>query len=300
MHVPLRIFLAASAAALVAAAWRAMPAEDARAQEIHFEPIPVSDSIFMLDSGLGGNVGACLGADGVFLIDDQFERTAPQLIEALKRLSDDPAAFLNNTHFPGDHAGGNPILGQGATILAHENVRKRLAGPERDGTPPTAAMLERGLPELTYAEAVTLHVNGETIRAEHYPASHTDGDTVVFFEEANAVHMGDLFFSGRFPFIDMESGGSVDGLIASVEAILGKIDERTKIIPGHGPLSTKADLETYRNMLVDCRARVAAALAEGQDVEQMRAAKLLADYDKWSWAFITADRFLDTLVAAAR
>jgi glyoxylase-like metal-dependent hydrolase (beta-lactamase superfamily II) len=293
MHTPVRLILAVPAAALVAAAWWQ------QGQEVHFEAIPVSGSLFMLDSGQGGNVGACIGDDGVFLIDDQFERTAPELLQALERLSDAPVEFLINTHFHGDHAGGNPILGQGAAILAHENVRKRLARPGRDGSPPAAAMLERGLPELTYAEAITLHVNGETIRAEHYPAGHTDGDTVVFFEESNAVHMGDLFFSGRFPFIDLDSGGSVDGYIAAVEAVLGRIDERTKIIPGHGPLSAKADLAAFRDMLVDCRARVAEALAAGQTAAQMKADELLADYEEWSWS-ISTERFLDTLVAGAR
>ena len=299
MHAPVRLILAVTAVSLVAAAWRAAPAEQA-AQEVHFEAIPVSASLFMLDSGQGGNVGACVGDDGVFLIDDQFERTAPQLLAALARLSDAPVEFLINTHFHGDHSGGNPILGQGAAILAHENVRQRLVLPGRDGSGPASAMLERGLPELTYADAITLHVNGQTIRAEHFPAGHTDGDTVVFFEEANAVHMGDLFFAGRFPYIDLDSGGSVDGYIAAVEAVLGRIDERTKIIPGHGPLSTKADLTAFRDMLVDCRARVQQALAAGKDLAAMRAEKLLADHEKLSWSFISTDRFLETLVAGAR
>ena len=308
MHAPKRsLLLALPACVLVAVAWRSAPATDAtpepgaapRQQAVEFEPFPVTESIFMLDSGIGGNIGVCLGEDGVFLIDDQFDRTAPALKEALGRLTDDGVEFLLNTHYHGDHTGGNPILGPGATILAHDNVRRRLMGPALDGSAPSEAMLAEGLPELTYADAVTLHVNGQTIRAEHFPASHTDGDTVVFFEEANVVHMGDLYFSGRFPFIDLDGGGSVDGLIASVEAILSRIDGETTLIPGHGPLSKQADLEAYLAMLKDCRSKVSAALEGGQPAEDMKTGNLLADYADWSWGFISAERFIDTLVAAA-
>lgn len=283
------LLLAAPACLLLAAAWRGAPATPGQ-EEVFFEPYRVTDTLFMLDSGVGGNVGVCLGEDGLFVIDDQFERTAPALREALERLSDDGVELLLNTHFHGDHSGGNPAFDAGATILAHENVRKRLLAGDAD---------RNALPELTYSEGVTLHVNGQTIRAEHYPASHTDGDTAVFFEEANAVHMGDLFFSGRFPYIDQASGGSVDGLIRSVETILGKIDAETKLIPGHGPLSTQPDLVAYRDMLVACRAKVAEARAAGQSAAQMKSSKLLADYDDWAWGFIDAERFIDILVAGA-
>ena len=296
-----RMALAAPALALLAAAWRGLPDSNAGArQQVEFEPYRVSESIFMLDSGQGGNIGVCLGDDGVLLIDDQFARTAPALRAALERLSDEPVAFLLNTHFHGDHTGGNPILGEGATILAHDSVRKRLTEPGRDGSAPSPEMLARGLPVLTYADAITLHVGGQTVRAEHYPACHTDGDTVVFFEPANAVHMGDLFFPGRFPYIDVESGGSVDGLIAAVETILGRVDAQTRIIPGHGPLSGKPELAAYLDMLRDCRSKVAAALKAGQSTDAMKAANLLADHADWSWGFISAERFIDTLVASAR
>ena len=292
MQSSTRPILAASACVLLAVAWRF--------QDARFESIPVGDGLYMVTSGMGGNVAACVGDDGLLVIDDQFERTAPELLEALKALSDGPIEFLINTHFHGDHTGANPILGKAATILAHDNVRRRLAAPGSDGSLPSQAMLADGLPDLTYSEALTLHWNGETIRAEHYPAGHTDGDTVVFFERAHAVHMGDLFFSGRFPFIDLEGGGSLDGLIAAVEAILGRIDAETKILPGHGPLSSKADLEAYLKMLRDSRERVLAALADKKSAQQMKDEQLLADYASWSWNFISAERFIDTLVADLR
>lgn len=294
--------LALPACLLVAAAWGGepgTPAPERQEREVRFEPYRVTDAIYMLDSGLGGNVGVCLGEDGIFLIDDQFDHTAPALRAALEELSDGEVELLLNTHHHGDHSGGNPILGEGATILAHENVRARLQQPGRDGSPPSEAMLERGLPDVTYADAITLHVNGQTVRAVHYPASHTDGDTVVFFEEAGAVHLGDLFFAGRFPFVDLDGGGSVDGLIAAIEEIHGQLADDARLIPGHGPLSTKADLAAYLAMLKDCRARVAEALEAGQSAEDMKAGELLADYADWSWGFIPAERFIDTLVADA-
>lgn len=289
MQIHSLFFWAASACILAAAAWRGLSGQGQ--QEVHYEAIPVSESIFMLDSGQGGNVGACVGADGIFLIDDQFERTAPKLLEALERLSDGPVEFLINTHFHGDHAGGNPILGQGATILAHENVRKRLLAGVN-----APAMEPAGLPVVTFQDGISVHFNGEEIRLVHYPAGHTDGDSAVFFAGSDAVHLGDLYFNGMYPFIDLDSGGSAAGLTRAIADVLQRIGPKTRVIPGHGPLASREDLQRYHDMLEHTTALVKEALQAGNDVPAMLSDGLLAEYESMSWQFVDTKRFLETLV----
>jgi len=300
-HFRARLALGALACSALAVAWRtapnsapnsaAAPPQDAARVVAH----PVAGTVSYL-TGRGGNIGVCAGPEGVVLVDDQFEPLAPQIRATIAGLSKAPLRFLLNTHFHPDHTGGNPVFGSEVPILAQENVRRRLQQPDREGQPPAAAMLEHGLPVITYEDGFRLYINGETLRVVHYPACHTDGDSVIFFERANVVHMGDLFFSGRFPFVDLDSGGSVRGTIAAVASILDEVDDQTKIIPGHGPLSSKADLAAYLEMLRTVQARVDAVTAEGATVEDMLRDDLFADYAEWGTGFVDTESFLRTLV----
>lgn len=261
----------------------------------------VAGNVWVL-TGRGGNIGLSVGPDGVLMVDDQFRDLAPEIRAEIDRLhaqvtqrdsgGGEALKWVLNTHHHGDHTGGNPVFGELAPILAHENVRRRLLAPGR-GEP----MAEAGLPVLTYAEGVSLHFNGEELRVEHVPGGHTDGDSVIWFTGSNAVHLGDQFFMDRFPFVDLDSGGSVSQLAKNVEGFLQRMDDATRIIPGHGgPIAGRADLARYHDMLVDVLARVEEALAAGKTLEELQRDDLLADYSSWSWPFIPADRFLETIV----
>jgi glyoxylase-like metal-dependent hydrolase (beta-lactamase superfamily II) len=283
-----RTSLAVLGCAVVALAWRCAPVGSKQDIAAHH----VAGPVHYLE-GRGGNIGISAGADGVLMIDDKFANLAPQIRAAIEGISADPIEFLINTHHHGDHTGGNPVFGGEATILAHENVRTRLQAPDpRSGETMDAV----GWPVLTFPRQVNVHFNGEEIRVVHFPACHTDGDSVVFFTGSNVVHMGDLFFLDRFPFVDLDAGGSVAGLIEGVTAVLGQIADDTHVIPGHGTLATKADLERYRDMLVETRALVAAAVAEGASADDLERDGILSDHAQWGGGFITSDKFLDTLV----
>ena len=266
-----------------------------RSQEPELTTHAVAGSVYMLE-GDGGNIGVCVGPDGVIVIDDKFARHAQAIEAAVDALSEGPVRFLLNTHWHGDHTGANAHFGaQGIPILAHANVRARLAGAEgvegrKNADTPAAA-----LPSLTYEDGVTLHFNGEQIDVLHFKPAHTDGDSVVYFNTSNVIHMGDLYFNGRFPYIDLQSGGSVQGLIESVGAVADSLDEGVRIIPGHGPISDLPTLRAYHAMLVECAARVSTALAAGKDAEAMKGEGLLDDYAGWDWAFIDRGSFIDTL-----
>ena len=259
---------------------------------------PVAGPVHYLE-GQGGNIGVSAGEDGILMIDDQFAELAPKIRAALEKLggtvSKGEPRVLLNTHHHGDHTGGNDEFGRVATIVAHENVRRRLESPAPRAGGSSEPMAREGLPLVTYTDGVTLHFNGEAIRVVHFPSGHTDGDSVVFFTGSNVVHMGDLFFSGRFPFVDLDGGGSVRGLHANVGRILAELKDDAKVIPGHGPLSSKADLAKYHAMLGDALELAGRALAAGKTAEQMKKEKLLAKYEAWSWSFVNADRFVDTL-----
>lgn len=267
--------------------------------QVEVKAVPVAGSVYML-TGAGGNIGVSVGDDGIVIIDDQYAPLAPKIEAALKTISDKPVRFVVNTHYHGDHTGGNEHFGKSAPIVAHENVRKRLAsGVTRRGhtTPPAP---KGALPVLTFNESVTIHLNGEDVRAVHMPAGHTDGDSVIWFTKSNVVHMGDDFFNGLFPFIDQENGGSVRGLIANLDKVLGMLPNDAKVIPGHGALSDKAGLTRFRDTVRATLNVVEQGVAAGKTAEQLKSEKVLAAWDSWGTGFIKTDVWIDTLVREAR
>jgi len=256
----------------------------------------VAGTVYMLE-GAGGNIGVSVGEDGVVLVDDQFAPLAPKIREALKGITDKPIKFVLNTHFHGDHTGGNAQFGSEAPIIAHENVRKRLKeGGIVAGTEVKPASKE-ALPVITFNDRATVHLNGEDIRAIHFPNGHTDGDSVIFFPQSNVVHMGDDFVTYGFPFVDVQSGGSVSGMIAGVEKVLSMTPPDVKIIPGHGPLSTPEDARKFLQMLKETRALVAQAASQGKSAGQMKQDHLLAKYEELGKGFTKTEAWIDLLYA---
>jgi len=244
----------------------------------------------------GGNIGVSVGPDGVVLVDDEFEPLVPKIEAALQGITDKPVRFVLNTHFHGDHTHGNKVFGLKSTIIAHDNVRKRIAADDQFDSKPDTHAPAHALPLITFDQSVGVHLNGEEIRGIHFPAGHTDGDTVVYFTGSNVVHMGDDFFNGMYPFIDLEAGGSVKGYIAALEKVLPELPADVKIIPGHGPLATKADLQGYLAMLQQTTAIVEKGLAGGAGIEQLRKEKALAAFDgKWGGGFMKTDDFIAQL-----
>ncbi len=256
----------------------------------------VAGTVYMLQ-GAGGNIGVSVGEDGIVIVDDQFAPLAPKIKEPLKGITDKPIKFILNTHYHGDHTGGNEVFGRDAPIIAHENVRKRLqSGTTAMGrTVPPAP--KGALPVITFNDRATVHANGEDIRAVHVPSGHTDGDSVIEFTQSHVIHMGDDFFNGMFPFIDIENGGSVKGMIAAVDMILSRIGDDVKLIPGHGPLSDKAGLRAFADMLKGTSSAVENAIRAGKTLDQMKQEKVLSQWDSWAKGFINTDRFIDTLYA---
>ena len=242
----------------------------------------VSSNVYML-LGQGGNIGVFVGEDGVFVIDDQFAPLTEKILAAIRAITSEPVRFVVNTHWHGDHTGGNENLGKaGALIVAHENVRARLSMDqvlERIGREPAPnpAAPDGALPVITFAEDVTFHLNGDELYAFHVANAHTDGDAIVHFRRANVVHMGDTFFRDRFPFIDTATGGSIDGMIAASGAALALMDARTMVIPGHGALSTREDLRAYRDALKSMRDAVAALMEEGHSLERIQDLRPIRD-----------------------
>lgn len=255
----------------------------------------VSGTVYMLE-GAGGNIGASVGEDGIVIVDDEFLPLAEKIEAALKGVTDKPIKFVLNTHWHGDHTGGNEHFGAEAPIIAQENVRKRLkeGGQTRFG--PVAPAKKVALPIITFENNVSVHLNGEDIRAIHIPSGHTDGDAVIFFPQSKVVHMGDDFFNGGiFPFIDLDSGGSVQGMIAGGEKILAEAPDDVKIIPGHGPLGTKDDLRKFVTMLKETSAAVEAGIKSGKTLSQLKQEKVLAKWDAFGQSFIKTDVFTEIL-----
>jgi len=266
---------------------------------VEIKATKVAGTVWML-TGAGGNIGVSVGEDGVVVIDDQYAPLAPKIEAAVKTISDKPLRFILNTHFHGDHTGSNEYFGKSTTIIAQENVRNRLkSGSSVHGTAYPAAP-KAALPVITFDDSLTVHLNGEDVRAIHAPHGHTDGDAMIFFPQSNVVHMGDLLFNGTFPFIDLENGGSVKGVIAGCEKVLASTPDDVKIIPGHGPLADKTVVRKYVEMLKATSAAVAKGLAAGKTADQLKADKVLAEWDEaWGKGFIKSDEWIDTLVADA-
>lgn len=287
-----------SVAALLAAGSAVPPAADAtvrlrQGDEVQVDRTELGDGIVMLSTGIAGNLALLTGDDGVVMVDDQLPTTTALIEGAVVEVAGTNAPrFIVNTHWHGDHTGGNAHFAElGSTIAAHHNIRRRLADADDEWAQSPAT-----LPILTFGEDLTFHMNGQTVEVTHVPAAHTDGDAFVYFREADVLHMGDVMFSGFFPFIDLSAGGSVDGYLAAMERGLEVAGADTRIIPGHGPLSTRDDLQASIDMLREAAFRVRTLVEGGADLEAVRAAEPLADFhEAWNWRFITTDRMIQTL-----
>ncbi len=267
---------------------------------VQVRTIKAGDGVYML-LGAGGNIGVSAGADGVILVDDQYAPLTDKIRAAIAAVSPGggPIRFLLNTHWHFDHTGGNENFGRGGVVIvAHENVRRRMSTEQfvTSFAQPFAASPSGALPVVTFTDAVTFYYNGDSISAFHVAPAHTDGDVIVWFRHANVVHMGDTFFNGRYPLVDLASGGAVDGLIGAADRVLAISDANTKIIPGHGPLGDRAALQAYRTMLVTVRDRIRQAVAAGQTLTQVQAAKPTAQFDAvWGNGRITPALFVEIL-----
>jgi len=265
--------------------------------DVEIKTAEVAEGVYMLQ-GAGGNIGLSTGADGAFVIDDQFAPLNEKIRAAISEVSNQPVAFVLNTHWHGDHTGGNEAFGgAGAHIVAHDNVRKRLKeGLTRAGGGTTPPAPDAALPVITFSASMRFYWNDRDIRVWHPDNAHTDGDAIVFFKDVNVLHMGDVLFNGGYPFIDLESGGDVDGYIAAQEKILKKIDDETRIIPGHGPLASKADLERTVDMLKTAKVLVKAQFDAGLGEDAVVAADPLKDYnEQWGQGFINGERMTRTI-----
>lgn len=262
--------------------------------EVEIKSQQLSEHIYML-TGAGGNIGVSAGEDGVFIIDDQFAPLTPKIIAAIRKISDRPIQYLVNTHYHGDHTGGNAnMTREGAAIVAHDNVRKRLKeSPTREGT----EREKEALPVITYNDELNFYINGEQVAIFHVNNAHTDGDSIIYFKESNVLHTGDNFFHKRYPYIDLDSGGSVDGYINAVEEVLGLINGETKIIPGHGSVSNKAEYAEFLEMMKVLRRNVLAEIAKGKsESEVVNNSSITKVYDDlgYSWNFITSEKIRRT------
>jgi glyoxylase-like metal-dependent hydrolase (beta-lactamase superfamily II) len=280
--------LALSAAA---AAAQAQPEPQATAE-------PVAPGVWVI-YGSGGNIGVSAGADGVFLIDDQYANMTPAVVKALAAVNPATPRFVINTHWHGDHTGGNENLAaRGSVIVAHDNVRARMSTEQfneffKRTTPPSPA---GALPVVTFSDNLSLHVNGDELRGVHVGHAHTDGDVFIHFRKANVIHTGDLVFHAMYPFVDLDSGGSVDGVIAAVDRMLALADDATRVIPGHGKVTDRKGLEAYQSLLVATRDRMRERVKAGRTLEEVLAEKPFADYDgTLAWQFITAERYIQIL-----
>jgi len=287
---------------LFAGLWLALSLAVAQEQDfskVQMKVTKVAGNVYMLQ-GAGGNIGASVGDDGIVIVDDQYAPLAEKIQAALKGITDKPVRFIINTHYHGDHTGGNAYFQKQAPIIAQDNVRKRLESGSVAGNGSSVHMdmkaaAKEALPIITFDHDVTVHLNGEDIRALFFPAGHTDGDSIIFFPKSNVVHMGDDFVTYGFPFIDVDSGGSINGMIDAVEKVIAQLPPDVKVIPGHGPISSLDDMRAYLAMLKATRDVVAKALLAGQTLDQMKQAKLLDPWKKYSGDFINQDAFLETL-----
>ena len=264
--------------------------------KVEMKATKVSGNVYML-VGSGGNIGVSVGPDGILIVDDQFAPLADKIRAALKGIDQGKLRFILNTHWHFDHTGGNSEFGPEATIIAHDNVRKRLATEQRieffKRTIPASP--KEALPVITFNHSLSVHFNGEEIRAIHYPNGHTDGDSVIFFTTSNVVHLGDDFFSGSFPFVDVDNGGNVVGLAKNIGEIIGKIPAGAKLSPGHGPLSTIDDLKLYHRMLLETTDIVRKKVAAKKTLDQIKSEGLPDEWKSWGAGFIKTDQWIELI-----
>jgi len=272
------LFLAVLLATLLAMAGNVSAQEN----KVEFSTFQLSDTIYML-RGRGGNVGISSGEDGLYIIDDQVQPVTSQLLQAIGKISDKPIRFVINTHYHADHTGGNETIGKsGALIIAHDNIHKRMTTEQvsifmKNTTPPYA---KDALPVLTFNDQISLHFNGETATVYHVAHGHTDGDSIIHFPASNVIHMGDMYFNTLYPYVDLDAGGSIQGMVHAADLALSLADEGTRIIPGHGPLAVTEDLRTYRDFLIKASANVQALIDEDMDLQQVIAAQPTAEWDE--------------------
>lgn len=262
--------------------------------KVEIKVTKVAGNVYMLE-GAGGNIGVSVGPDGILIVDDQYAPLADKIKAALKTLGEGKLKFILNTHWHGDHTGGNAVFGPDAPIIAHTNVRKRLAEGLNVPNRVTKPAPKEALPVITFDDSLSVHFNGEEIRVIHVSPGHTDGDSVIYFPSANVVHMGDQFFVDRFPFVDLVSGGDVEGYTKNVADVLSKLPAGAKIIPGHGPLSTAEDLKRFHRMLVETTDIVRKKIAAGKTIEQIKTEGLPEEWKSWGTGFIKQDLWLETI-----
>lgn len=267
-----------------------------RFADVEIKSENLADGVAVL-FGAGGNIGVSFGPDGTVLIDDQFAPLTPKIEQAISSLGAAPVKYLINTHWHGDHSGGNENFGKaGALIMAHDHVRERLLGIQTSGKGNDPASPKAALPTITYHDGLTLHLNGDEIRIQHMEHGHTDGDSMIYWTKANVLHMGDLFFNKlSLPFIDLGSGGNARGVLAAADKALTIVNDETKIIPGHGPVANRADLIAYRDMMQTVIAAVGAAQAQGKSLAEVQAMKPAAKWDVNPDAFIKGDAFVEAV-----
>ncbi len=268
-----------------------------RFDKVEIKTQKITDNIYMLE-GAGGNIAVLTGEDGTLMVDSQFGDLSEKIKTAIAEIATGDLRYLVNTHWHGDHTGGNGNFNDaGATIIAHKNVRERVStdqimkafGREVKASPKNV------WPEITFDEGMNLHLNNQDLMIVHVDNAHTDGDAFIYFTQANVLHMGDVFFKDRFPFIDLGSGGTIDGYIKAVQAALMISDSETQIIPGHGALANQADLMNYHQMLTTMKNRVQKATAEGKTVDEMKTAGLDEGFESWGTGFIAQDAFINTI-----
>jgi cyclase len=280
-------------------AWRffavGIDAQNQDFSKVEITTTPLATGVSML-TGSGGNIGLSVGDDGAFIIDDQFAPLTDKINAAVAKLTARPVRFVINTHWHFDHTGGNENYGKaGAVIVAHDNVRKRMSVEQvneylKRTFPPSPAA---ALPVITFADSVTLHLNGDIVEVTHVAPAHTDGDVVVRFTKANVIHMGDLYMNGMYPFVDIASGGKVDGVVAAADKALAMANDQTKIIPGHGPLATKATLKEFRDVVATVRDRVRKEMSAGKSLAEIQASAPSKEFDaKWGNGFIKPEAFV--------
>lgn len=265
-------------------------------QETNISSKQVADQVYML-KGRGGNMGVLFGDHRALLIDDQFAPLTEKIRTTIHEIKDVTVSFVLNTHWHPDHTGGNKNFGKtGSHIIAHENVRIRLKNGQKENYfgRTIAPASYQALPIMTYTRDITFHFSRETTSVMHIPHAHTDGDSIVHFEDKNVIHAGDIFFNGTFPFIDLSAGGNISGIMKGVNELLDRSDDKTKIIPGHGPLGTRSDLKEYRRMLDTIRTRIARQIDNGNSLKETQKSNPTRGYaEEWGTGFINPDQFTE-------